>query len=137
MEDCFIVILMKMVSNTIICSNFVFRLKRLDCFQSSGYQLGHKAYYVLKDSDVVITRKHHIKPCDVHEILSSQGLLPSSLAFNQKLIQETVVQSHETDKIAEEKDEICVNGDVVMEDIANGNCEVCPINDSFKCSVSW
>ena len=102
-------------------SIFVTRLKRLDCFQSSGFQLGHKAFYTLKESDIVITRQHHIKRRDVHEILSSQGLLPSSLAFDERRV-DSVAPSHKSDEIVEEKAELSVNGGVVVGDVTNDNC---------------
>lgn len=85
------------------------RLKRLDCFESSGYQLGHKAFYVLKDSDVIVSLKtvdehKHLKPAALHSMLHCRGLLPSSLVTDLNVIKCGVLSS------------ICCNGtDTKME----------------------
>lgn len=107
-----------------------YRLKRLDCFESSGYRLGHKAFYVLKDTDVVVALKSAddhkpIKPAAIHSLLHCQGLLPTSLLVDGSCLKwdvQSYVSSNKT-SIKMETSENGFGGTEVMDNNV-GNHEV-------------
>jgi len=56
-----------------------FRVKKLDCFSACNYQIGDRAYYLLKPEDRLISLGSSVrcdKPAVLHTFLHQRGLLP-------------------------------------------------------------